>query len=97
MLHANSTVARNSLPWQHLCQGALLPCKCHPVEGSGGLGGGVLQMKEGRRSRCENLGERGRGGKKEAVCLLSSASVMLIGNKQELIVWRALNQPLIES
>lgn len=54
-------------------------------------------MKEGRRSRCDKLGERGRGGKKEAVRLLSSASVMLIGNKQELIVWRALNQPLIES
>lgn len=37
-----------------------------------------------------------RGIKKKAAHLLDSASTMLIGNKQELIVWRALNQTPIK-
>lgn len=38
-----------------------------------------------------------RANKRKAACLLYSASIMLIGNKQELIVWRALNQALIKA
>lgn len=37
-----------------------------------------------------------RGIKKKAAHLLESASIMLIGNKQQLIVWRALNQTPIK-
>ncbi len=51
----------------------------------------VFKRKKGGEIR----GERGEERKRKAVCLLWSASIMLIGNKEQSIVGRALNQPLI--
>lgn len=67
--HSQSHSSRNSLPWQHLCQSALLPCKCHAMEEK------ELCSNEGTEGTCYELEEREerRSGQKEerkAVCLL---------------------------